>query len=116
MSLDELKRLFISYKKEIIVASSILGGIIGTVFALKYRNKSSKNPLKKWEDLSQNNVILHISPTWNLGTPHVSPFASKIIAYFAYHKIEYIVDNEITTWVHPKTKKSIYIYNRSIFF
>eukprot|EP01083_Nonionella_stella_P016781 46844_1 len=91
--------------------------IVAVPVARKYyqylSQKRTQQKLKDYEDIStkENKVILHMFYSWPLPTPHPSPACAKMIAYFEYNKIDYILDHKMPS--HPHTTKAPWITYRN---
>merc|ERR1719203_2370705 len=80
------------------VATVLFGGYAGFRLGKYYQGRKKQAAIKKFEEQSneENKVILHMSPRWDFSTPHPSPYVTKMMAYLAYHKIDYIVDTTMS--------------------
>merc|ERR1740123_95367 len=63
-----------------------------------FQQRKQDQQLKVFEQqsIAEKKVILHMSPCWDFSTPHPSPFVTKLMAFFAYHKIEYVIDTTMS--------------------
>ena len=103
---EALMDIMVKHKNNIMGSALVVGSIIGGYFAYKSRKEKQLN--KIWDESSQNKVILHaliLKPeTWKMGTPHASPFVTKLMCYLSINKIPYVMDGKKPG--HPQTKKS----------
>ena len=65
--------------------------------------------LKEFEEKStkENKVIVHALGRWDFPHAHCSPAVAKIMLFFEYTKIPYIMDK--TIMLHPRTQKMPWI-------
>eukprot|EP01083_Nonionella_stella_P047238 126429_1 len=91
----------------IAVGVAFISGVIMLGKYIKKRQLKSKLDQFEAESISENKVILHMPPMWDFGTPHASPYCTKMIAFLEYTKVPYSIDT--TMMKHFYTQKMPWI-------
>ena len=76
----------------------VASGIAGYRFIKYLHRKKQNEKIKKFEEqsIAEDKLILHMSPRWDFSTPHPSPYVTKMMAYLAYNKIDYLLDTSMS--------------------